>query len=893
VLAARPWDVVVIDEAHHARRKGFSGDRRRPNRLLELIAGTTESKGLVHKTKCLFLLTATPMQVHPVEVWDLMKSLRIGGRWEASEDNYLNFFSEIRKPFHEIDWEFVLDMFRDSLAGGAVIDGNFRELVKNELGPVMGDNLLDIHNSLNTKNIIRQLSPRGRELLIAMVKQFTPLKRIMKRSTRGLLRRYKEKGLLEGSVPKRMTKPEWISMNAEERALYDKIEEYISDFYQKYESTKKGLGFIMTVYRRRLTSSFYAVERSLERRLEFLDGKIAGVKAEWLTEEDTEEDDLSKDLSEELDFDPSLFQEEIKYIERFLEEIRDLRGNSKWEKLHEDVVDFLNHKESLVIFTQYTDTMDYLRDRMRQVYGGQVACYSGRGGEIWNGVDWSIVGKEEIKNRFRKAEEIKILLCTEAASEGLNLQTSGVLINYDMPWNPMKAEQRIGRIDRIGGHEEVVIRNYFYSDTVEAKIYQALSSRIHWFEWVVGELQPILSSVASTIQEIAMTGRDIREEKLEEAIAGLIKKHDELSVEGLNLDDFVVEDPEDVHGQSPVTLKELERVLTQCRSLDGLWAPCSEYPNCRELTIDQDRFLITFDAELFDERPESVKPVTFGSQILDRLLEMVEPVRNCTVFQLPLVCIRTTGQNRFVVYYKIQADSFSPINTLGELESVLDGKAMDLTAAEAETAVDEAKADFVEKLAAFRKHESEIAAARRESRKLALEEEARILLSKAGYIHLARVHKSSAGSDDQLSMCPMGDVEDMINILKQKKYPYAGLLTFPQVANFRLKPEDPFYQSIKNKQEKDLKTREEKIRNQAGKVLEELAEIVRDYTCSSWETEGERGEYSGTEAAGHGKYSRAEAVFKEYSAVDEVFKEYSGAEAGATVRVDCFFSGCK
>ncbi|MGA8830285.1 MAG: helicase-related protein, partial [Desulfomonilaceae bacterium] len=488
VLAAKPWDAVIIDEAHHARRKDFLDERRRPNRLLELIEGTKDLEGLVKKTKCLFLLTATPMQVHPVEVWDLTRSLGIGGRWEASEFNYLRFFSELKKPFEKTDWDFVINMFRDSLAGGTTVDEQFKALVHNTLGSVVGDELLNIHTSLNRKNILKQLSSKGQSLLIAMIKKFTPLKRLMKRSTRRLLRAYKEKGLLTGSVPERHPKPEWIQMDPDERALYERIEEYISDFYQKYEEKRKGLGFIMTVYRRRLTSSFYAVEKSLERRLEFLrsqsktNDKYDQAAGKWLADEDLEQEELDQDISEEIDLDPVMFEAEIKYVEDFLHEIRLLKSNSKWKQLHHDIKNYLNTQESLVIFTQYTDTMDYLRDQLRGVYGSAVACYSGRGGELWNGVDWTTVSKEEIKNLFRKADKIKILLCTEAASEGLNLQTSGVLINYDMPWNPMRAEQRIGRIDRIGGHEKVFISNYFYADTVEAKIYQALSSRINWFE---------------------------------------------------------------------------------------------------------------------------------------------------------------------------------------------------------------------------------------------------------------------------------------------------------------------------------------------------------------------------------------------------------------------------
>jgi ERCC4-related helicase len=88
--------------------------------------------------------------------------------------------------------------------------------------------------------------------------------------------------------------------------------------------------------------------------------------------------------------------------------------------------------------------MDYLRANLVQLYDSQVACYSGRGVELYQAQQWQTVPKEKIKKQFQEGI-IKILLCTESASEGLNLQTCGVLINYDLPWNPMRVEQSIGR----------------------------------------------------------------------------------------------------------------------------------------------------------------------------------------------------------------------------------------------------------------------------------------------------------------------------------------------------------------------------------------------------------------------------------------------------------------
>ena len=108
-----------------------------------------------------------------------------------------------------------------------------------------------------------------------MAARHTPIRRHIFRNTRTVLREYLKRGLLKDKIPYRDPKPEWIEMKPEEKDLYHRIEEYIRDYYQKYEAERKGLGFIMTVYRRRLTSSFYAIERSLERRLKYLLGARA------------------------------------------------------------------------------------------------------------------------------------------------------------------------------------------------------------------------------------------------------------------------------------------------------------------------------------------------------------------------------------------------------------------------------------------------------------------------------------------------------------------------------------------------------------------------------------------------------------------------------------------
>jgi hypothetical protein len=164
-----------------------------------------------------------------------------------------------------------------------------------------------------------------------------------------------------------------------------------------------------------------------------------------------------------------------------------------------------------MVFTQYTDTMDFLRDHLTRNSISKLMCYSGRGGEVRSADGtWRVISRDDAKRRFREGQA-HVLLCTDAAAEGLNFQFCGALVNYDMPWNPMRVEQRIGRIDRLGQENPTIkIVNLHYDDTIETDVYRALRSRIGLFESVVGRLQPILSQLPRRISTTVLTntGRD-------------------------------------------------------------------------------------------------------------------------------------------------------------------------------------------------------------------------------------------------------------------------------------------------------------------------------------------------------------------------------------------------
>ncbi len=318
--------------------------------------------------------------------------------------------------------------------------------------------------------------------------------------------------------------------------------------------------------RRRLASSFHALRRTLRNHLGAL---AAGSQAQLLgLDEDVPDDEPRDDI---LDADEvaklerqALAAEEKADIQSLLDRIDHLAPDSKLASLKRVLHELRQDGyPQAMVFTQYTDTMDFLREAFLQDTDMKLMCFSGRGGEVPSADgSWHQIGRDEAKQRFRD-READVLLCTDAAAEGLNFQFCGVLINDDMPWNPMKVEQRIGRIDRLGQqHENVHIVNLHYEGTVEADVYRALRSRIGLFESVVGRLQPILAQVPRTISQTVLAGanRDGRERAT--VVNAIEQQEQEAREEGFDIDAVTEQDLAiPTRAPAPVTMEDLDRII--------------------------------------------------------------------------------------------------------------------------------------------------------------------------------------------------------------------------------------------------------------------------------------------------------------------------------------------
>jgi SNF2 family DNA or RNA helicase len=501
---AAPWDLVVLDEAHHARRKSPGATKYQgTNALLRLM------QGLRGKTRGLVLLTATPLQVHPVEVWDLLNLLGMPPAW--TDRAFVDFYDALAKPSPSQDeFESLSRLFRAFEVQYGEVSAEAVQ-AKNQTTRMKATQLLRTLRDEATMPR-RALTAKDREVALRILRQNSPVGRLISRNTRDLLRRYFKEGLISTPIADREVDDRFLDMTDDERHIYELVEAYIRETYNKASaSSKTAVGFVMTIYRKRLASSFYALTKTLEKRLAAIkkgDGTISGTTDEDLPDDDLVEeqldtDDISDMAREALNF------EERSSIEDLLRRVSSLPTDTKALKLRM-VIDELRASGygQVMVFTQFTDTMDFLRDQLRTTPGLKMMCYSGRGGEIPIGdSEWTVIPRDQAKRRFRKGEA-DVLLCTDAAAEGLNFQFCGALINFDLPWNPMRVEQRIGRIDRVGQKYPIIqIVNLQYDDTIETTVYKVLQERIGFFKSVVGKLQPILSSVSRRITA-AVLGTD-------------------------------------------------------------------------------------------------------------------------------------------------------------------------------------------------------------------------------------------------------------------------------------------------------------------------------------------------------------------------------------------------
>lgn len=313
-----------------------------------------------------------------------------------------------------------------------------------------------------------------------------------------------------------------------EAALYQAVTDYVQEEFNRADKLNKErkttVGFALTILQRRLASSPEAIYQSLHRRCERLERRLAeerlGKRAEeyrYSDMDDIDDDDLPPDEQEEMEekvVDHATaaatiaeLEAEIrtlKHLESMANDVRVSGVDRKWDELSHLLQDNAmmfgedGMREKLIIFTEHKDTLNYLAAKIRSLFGNSESVVTIHGGMLRD-------ERRKVEQLFKQDVGVRVLIATDAAGEGINLQRAHLMINYDLPWNPNRLEQRFGRIHRIGQTEVCHLWNLVAAETREGFVFQRLFTKLE------EEREALGGKVFDILGKVSFDNKSLRE----------------------------------------------------------------------------------------------------------------------------------------------------------------------------------------------------------------------------------------------------------------------------------------------------------------------------------------------------------------------------------------------
>jgi len=474
-LLGMRFALVILDEAHKARsRKGFGRDAGTPNELLSFATAIAERSDHV------LLGTATPIQTRSEDLWDLMRILHRGkGRFVLG-----NEYSKWHQPDAVLplisgqtnveDPDFGWELLRSPLP----VVNSTDELRARRLFSAIRQDLGLPERQTDSSAPITQMSDDTREILEEDLERNISGATFFQRENpfiRHIVLRKRADLEAAGLLPKI-----GVDLHPDRRHIRDtqrfdalfegKALRTNDDFREAYREARafgktvskrgKGSGFMKNLMEQRICSSIAA---GLSTARTLLSGR---------TVEEETEDQVIEIATESL--------EEKSVLERLISRLEKIDSDPKLQA----IIHFLDREKwfdhGVIIFSQYFDTAKWISDSLAARYPEvAIGLYAGASRSRLYQKDDSVSIERETLKKMVADHQIKIMVATDAACEGLNLQTLGTLINIDLPWNPTRLEQRIGRIKRFGqARDKVDMLNLVNEETVDEKVYTRLSERM-------------------------------------------------------------------------------------------------------------------------------------------------------------------------------------------------------------------------------------------------------------------------------------------------------------------------------------------------------------------------------------------------------------------------------
>ena len=430
-------DLVIIDEAHYLRNQDTQTYRL--GALLRPVA------------QHMVMLSATPIQMRSRDLFNLVHLL------DEDAFPYEHSFDSILRANAPI-----VDL-RDRVLRSIITEQDFVSAVTTAQALSWFENSEQLtYLRQNPPSDAELSNPRRRSEIADQLDRVNPLSKIVTRT----LKRDVQVNCVE-----RLPVVLRARMSAVEQSFYNQVTAAVQDLCEELDISQ---GFLLTIPQRQMTSSMAAACEGWKARLD---------TAEELQAFGEAAAELDADMENHARRPGGTLLDKLRVIAQEVGDTQALAANdSKFELLHSHLDEYWRQHpgKKVVLFSFYRATLYYLQRRLAR-NGIQVLVLHG-------GMD-----KQAALDQFERSDGPNILLSSEVAAEGVDLQFSSLLVNYDLPWNPAKIEQRIGRIDRIGQQEEqILIWNLVYEDSIDDRVYERLLDRLGAFRQALGSMEAVL-----------------------------------------------------------------------------------------------------------------------------------------------------------------------------------------------------------------------------------------------------------------------------------------------------------------------------------------------------------------------------------------------------------------
>ena len=597
------WDLVIVDEAHHARSRR-SGSKIETTRLYRLVRKLSTPEHSARRG--MLFLTATPMQLDTHELYSLVEL--IDPSLFPSEEDFEKHCSSV-PGLNQLVERLKSQEFSPSDDDSEEVVGQVAEWLEVDVDAAQ-----------------RRLSA-GEEELETLADELSDhhlLSEVLIRN---------RKAVVGGFMPRIANRWE-VELTPEEHDALQAVETYVQYGFNLAEGANdNALGFVMVIFQRLMASSIAAIRKSLSDRREKIRSGLTTQQSEAELEERLDNDDNAGNVVGTPRSVAGMAGQELRILGQTIEVLDRVQVDSKARALINKLAELFREypNEKVLIFTQFHETQRHLRELLAR-QGWSVNLFHGQ---------MKAVEKDRAVERFRNDTGSQVLISTEAGGEGRNFQFCHLLVNYDLPWNPMKVEQRIGRVDRIGQENAVRIFNLWVKGTIEERVLDVLENRIKVFEETVGGLDPILGETEDDIRRIMRTADRERDAAIEEFGKRMEQQVRQARQAGTKLGDFIMdtksyrrEIAERITGQpSPIDNEDIDRFIGQL--LADVRTYIKSVGDKYELTFRQD-FVDTHKAHFAsglkrkavfrpDRRTDSedTEFMAFGHPIVDAIVKQV------------------------------------------------------------------------------------------------------------------------------------------------------------------------------------------------------------------------------------------------------------------------------